>query len=392
MSVKQTILTITMMLAVLLAGAAPALALDAEHKQKAEVVIARAIDYLRDSQNPDGSWTPRPGPAITGLVLAGMLRSPDIDRDDDDVNKALAYILQRQKPDGGIYDTALRNYNTAISVMALSKVEQNGKSIQKAIADAQKFFRKLQWVDQVDPQGKKLTPSHPYYGGAGYNDSKHGRPDLSNTVMMIAALHDSGIKADDPIMKRAMTYVSRCQGVAENDLFDAQTIVQDGGFIYATSINAKNIGTPQTRTDESKTEMVKAGGEYDGPLPTYGSITYAGYMSYLYADLDRNDPRVKAAQQWIANNYTVETNPRMGQRSYYYYMHFLARALGAHGEEQITVSEGVQHDWANDLIDALAKRQQDDGSWVNRADNWMEGDPNLCTAYSLIALQIALGR
>jgi len=33
--------------------------------------------------------------------------------------------------------------------------------------------------------------------------------------------------------------------------------------------------------------------------------------------------------------------------------------------------------------------QRPDGSWVNEADRWMEGDPNLVTAYSVIALQIA---
>ena len=41
---------------------------------------------------------------------------------------------------------------------------------------------------------------------------------------------------------------------------------------------------------------------------------------------------------------------------------------------------------------ALARRQQADGSWVNSADRFMEGDPNLVTAYALLALAYARPR
>jgi squalene-hopene/tetraprenyl-beta-curcumene cyclase len=34
----------------------------------------------------------------------------------------------------------------------------------------------------------------------------------------------------------------------------------------------------------------------------------------------------------------------------------------------------------------LAKAQQDDGSWINANARWLENDPNLVTAYSLLAL------
>ena len=41
---------------------------------------------------------------------------------------------------------------------------------------------------------------------------------------------------------------------------------------------------------------------------------------------------------------------------------------------------------------ALAKRQQPEGSWVNPADRFMEGDPNLVTAYALLALAYTRAR
>jgi squalene-hopene/tetraprenyl-beta-curcumene cyclase len=58
----------------------------------------------------------------------------------------------------------------------------------------------------------------------------------------------------------------------------------------------------------------------------------------------------------------------------------------------ITDASGVSHDWKAELIAALAKRQQANGSWVNPADRFMEGDPNLVTAYALLALAYARPR
>ncbi len=49
----------------------------------------------------------------------------------------------------------------------------------------------------------------------------------------------------------------------------------------------------------------------------------------------------------------------------------------------------MAHDWKAELVAALAKRQAADGSWVNPADRFMEGDPNLVTSYGLLALAYA---
>ena len=381
----QRILICTVMLITVIT--APTQALDDEHWHKAQQCIAKAITYLQTTQAKDGSWTNQPGPAITALVVSGMLDQPEIDANDPYVARALKYILANRQEDGSIHAGILQNYNTSICVSALSRVN-NMPEAADAIAKAQAYLKRMQWQDQPGPDGKPITQKHPFYGGSGYG--KHGRPDMSNTQFMIQALHDSGLNCNDPAFQRAMVFITRCQGVAQNDLL-GDVIVPDGGFIYATTTDKDNL-EPSTKSD-SITVDDKDTGKPVSLLRTYGSITYAGFKSYLYANLKRDDPRVVGAYNWIRENWTLEVNPglpkeRERQGLYYYYM-TMARALNAWGSSTIVTSDGKSRDWANELIDKIASLQREDGSWTNEADRWMEGDPNLVTAYCLIVLKNA---
>ena len=114
-------------------------------------------------------------------------------------------------------------------------------------------------------------------------------------------------------------------------------------------------------------------------------MTYHAFKSYIYAGLKKDDPAVKGALAWIEKNYSVEENPGLGQQGQFYYYRVLAKALEAWGEKEIG-----GHDWARDLADKLVSLQKPDGSWVNTADRWQEGDPVLVTAYSLDALSRAM--
>jgi squalene-hopene/tetraprenyl-beta-curcumene cyclase len=138
-------------------------------------------------------------------------------------------------------------------------------------------------------------------------------------------------------------------------------------------------------------------GEYTGPdgrrmLRSYGSMTYAGLKSMIYAHLTKDDPRVKAAWDWISKNWTLDENPGMrlndpkvAQNGLYYYYHTLARALNAYDEPIITDPQGNKHDWRIEFVDKLASLQCPDGSWAGDK-KWMEDNPVLVTAYVAIAL------
>jgi len=366
----------------------PAVAIDAEHETAGLAAIARGVAFLRTTQNPDGSWTPKPGPAVTAMAVNVMIDSGLVPTDDPQIENAIRYILSNVQDDGGIHAGILANYNTAICLSALDLVRDR-EGMEDIIRNAQDFLRGIQWDGQPDALGNPVDESHPFFGGAGYG--KHGRPDMSNTQLMLQGLYDSGLDCKDPAFLRAMIFIGRCQGIESNTDF-AELIEQDGGFIYATSVNKNLPGVPQSMANPRMVDEAKAGRPVSG-LRTYGSMTYAGFKSYLYAQLDRDDPRVVEALNWIKQNYTLEKNPGMPeaieqQGLYYYYMTF-ARALEAYGQTTIQTADGVPNDWENDLIDALSSRQLDDGSWTNDADRWMEGDANLVTCYALIALVAA---
>ena len=115
-------------------------------------------------------------------------------------------------------------------------------------------------------------------------------------------------------------------------------------------------------------------------------MTYAGLKSMIYAGLTQDDPRVKAAIGYIKQHYTLDQNPGQGQRGLYYYYQTFAKAMSLLKTPTITDAQGKEHNWRAELIAALAKRQNPNGSWVNPDDRFMEGDPNIVTSFALLAL------
>lgn len=353
--------------------------LSRELQTRVNVAIGRSLKRLESTQMPDGGWPGLRGesdPAITSLVAVAFAQDPRYGPRHAVVRKALTRVLAARQKDGGIYgDETIKNYSASVALMLLSAL--GDPELDKEIASQQAFLKANQWQEgKKDNDGRPIDPSHPWYGGAGYG---HGRrPDLSNTQMMLEALHQSGLPADDPVYKRALVFISRCQMCSEtNDQpFAAQG--RDGGFIYSPAGGG-----------ESKAEAETV--DKDLVLRSYGSMTYAGFKSMLYARVGRDDHRVQLAWRWIRSNYTLDSNPNMpgkrAQEGLYYYYHVFAKALRAWGEPTVEDLVGTKHDWRADLCRKLLSVQKPDGSWVNAADRWMEGNPELVSAYAILALQ-----
>lgn len=379
--------------------AAPVSAIDDATRERGREAVARAIEYFRANQDPNGAWAHNPDgpnlPAITGLIVHGMLKHPRIDARDPQVSRAIDYILSMQQPDGGIYDTILPNYNTSICLSALA--EAHTPEAAQAIVRGRSLLLGLQyhedgeWGPEAPDFNEPVSPDHPYYGGVGYG--RNGRPDMSNISFFLQALHDTGVSADEPAVQRAMVFLSRTQMLDQtNDMAYADGSSQ-GGFIYATVPDRESIDGRVGQSQAGEMEETLSDGTTASRLRAYGSMTYAGFKSMIFADLDRDDPRVVAAERWIREHYTLDENPGLGDDGLFYYYLTMARALSAWGENELQpVSEGEPIDWRADLINTLADLQNEDGSFAVRSSRWMEDNEILITAYALLALQEALGR
>jgi squalene-hopene/tetraprenyl-beta-curcumene cyclase len=327
------------------------------------------VEYLRTrGQAEDGSFSGKVGVGPTGLVVSALLSS-GVPAEDPMVQKGLGFLEKHVQKTGGIHkdDSLHRNYDTCIAMVAFSKASKQlpgKKDYVEIVANAERFVRGI----QLD-EGEGRDPSDLDYGGAGYGS--HRRPDLSNTAYLVDALHQLGYGEEDESMKKALDFVSRCQNLESpyNDSPHAAKI-NDGGFYYTVANGGET----------------KAGKTPNGGLRSYGSMTYAGLKSMIYAGLDSDDPRVKAAKSFLQENYSLTENPGMGQEGLFYYYHTMAKALDALGGETFKDSSGKEHAWKSQLRAKLAELQQPDGSWVNPTTRWMEGDPNLVSAYALLCL------
>lgn len=343
--------------------------LNADERQEARKrLVGKAIAYLKThGQAEDGSFSRHAGPGVTALVATSMLRN-GVPVSDPTVAKALAYLEKFRQEDGGIYqkDTLYRNYETCLSVMCFSAANRDGR-YDSLLQGADQFIKSIQWDGS-----EGIESSDPAYGGAGYG--KHKRPDLSNTTFMVEALRELGNEADSESLQRALTFISRCQNLeSPHNTTPHAAKNPDGGFYYTAAAGGSS----------------QAGTTANGGLRSYASMTYAGLKSMLFAGVKSDDPRVQAALGWLRKNYDLKSNPGMGDSGLFYYYHTFAKTMAAANFESFQDAEGTAHDWRQDLIDELGRRQLANGSWVNQNARWLEDDPNLVTAYALLALAFA---
>jgi squalene-hopene/tetraprenyl-beta-curcumene cyclase len=349
--------------------------------QLAQATIDKALAYLKSEQKPDSGWQDEADPpGITALVLRAFISDDQYPKDQPFLQKGFEKLLSYQVQNGGIYKDVLACYNTAIAISALA--ESKDPAYQGPMIKALDYLKSLQWSDKisgVSPEMRLKSDQDVRYGGFGYGRS--ARPDLSNTQMALDALHDAGLKPDDPAFQAATKFVTHCQNFSETN--DQPWAGDDGGFIY----------TPAGAGSSAAGEFIGIGGRR--MLRSYGSMTYAGLKSMIYAGLSHEDPRVKAAWDWITKNFTVDENPGMAalgpdsaQGGLYYYFYTMARALSAYGQPVIVDPQGTKHDWRVALIHKIATLQRPDGSFIGQR-KWMEDNPVLVTAYTVLVLEEA---
>jgi len=359
-----------------LAFAAPASNRYESLRQEIRQAIARGNAYIQSQQKPEGNWDDPGLPAFTALALTAATRDAAVKDGSypEYIEKGYQWLIAQQKEDGGIYNRGLSVYNTATSLTAL--VSARKEAYEPAIIKARKHLIINQW--DIGEKGKTDNPND---GGIGYG-SKPTHTDLSNTYFAIEALAlskkviEDGKHGDQPDLdwEAAITFLSRCQNLKQtNDQpWASDDPKNKGGFIY--------------NAFESKAGQEKLPDGSDSQR-SYGSISYAGLLSLVYAKLSPEDPRVIGVKEWLGKNYTVDENPGMKDQGLYYYYQAMAKALSVANVSGLRLENGTDADWRKDLGEKLLSLQKADGSWVNANGRWMESNPLLVTAYTVLALE-----
>ena len=350
------------------------------------MAIDKGLAWLKQQQRDDGSIAnPENGemadehPALTALPLIAFYREPvgkAATEYADVMKKGYAFLRSKAQPDGGIYTTGLSNYNTSVCLMAL--LNTHDPKDEPLLARANNFITGMQAKNMTQP----ALDGGIGYGPTGVNP-KRQHPDLDNTLIALEALR--AYKATHPTVEvaagkelnwqAAIDFVTRCQNLPSHnkEAWASGDPANKGGFIYFPGeSNAGEQDLPNGK---------KA-------LRSYGTMTYAGLLSYIYADLKRDDPRITAALDWLEKNYTLEENPGLGRAGLFYYYHLAAKGLATAQIHELPTVNGKKVDWAHDLALKLIQLQAGNGSWVNDTSRWMEKDPVLVTTYGVLTLEI----
>jgi squalene-hopene/tetraprenyl-beta-curcumene cyclase len=337
--------------------------------------VQRAVDkgvvWLEANQNSNGYWSNAEQPAFTAMVLSTLKARPGKSYETESAieKKGYVYLISCVQADGGIYHEELPSYNTSAALMALAA--ENTDEYRGVIAHARKYLASLQAdYSQVGGTNSAFT------GGIGYGGLSEKHPDLANTLHVLEAMyytrHLSNEKtspSDDLNWQAAIHFVQFCQNLPA---YNTQAWASDdsddkGGFIYAPG-----------RSHGGQTNLASGRVGYH----SYGSISYAGLLSYLYAGAKPDDERVTAALEWLRRNFNLEENPRMGGQGIYYYYFAMTKALTLCGVDKFETKDGGSINWREQLATKLIKLQKTDGSWRNEKPRWWEKDPVLTSAYA----------
>ncbi|RJS81456.1 hypothetical protein CW713_06245 [Methanophagales archaeon] len=339
-------------------GIAPGPVLSAETQAEINEAIDKGLEYLRNTQNPDGSWDSSYKVGTTSLAVLAFL-GHGVSETDPAVRAGIDYILTKVQADGSIYDdNNHKTYETACAIMALART--NNPAYEPVINDAKDWLVSSQW-DESCLWGS-VNEDNWYYGGFGYG--YHSRPDLSNTQFALVALKAAGLPEDDETWDKAIIFLQRCQNRAASN--DQSWAGNDGGFIYYP------------------------GTSLAGGTTSYGSMTAAGIWGLRLCGVPTSDPRIEAALEWFDTNYAYDTNPNMGSSYYHYYLWSAAKAFilsditDRYGLKTPT-NPGDEKGWYYDFATHLVSTQYGDGHWYSSIGNLVD------TSFALLVLERELG-
>jgi Prenyltransferase and squalene oxidase repeat len=337
----------------------------------AQPPLVRAAGYLWSQQADDGGWHShtygllRSGQSLTPFVLDALLQIPEqiYPVPQANVDRALAFIRNHTQPDGalGMADDIpdYPNYSTALAVSVFCRARRPDweAQVERMVA----YLRTQQFKEQ---NGWHSTD--PVYGAWGMGGGRRtppdtGHVDLSMTRYVLEALRAAGVPPSDRIFGQARMFVERCQN------FDpTQPDAADGGFFFST-----------TEFDTNK-----AG--HDGKrFRSYGTTTADGILALLAVGRPPDDPRIAAAQRWLAAHHRDMDVPGFVGEAYQRWPRGLAFYYSAASTQAFRL---LRAEAGAGVADGLRRTQRPDGSWANPENLVKEDDPLIATGFAIRAL------
>jgi hypothetical protein len=324
-------------LALVFAGAFPSAAAAGVTQAEVERAIRDGVDFLRRTQQLDGSWPGQAG--VTELAVLALLTAGE-PVDGPCVSSALAYTSRLGPPElGGTYAVALQTMALAAANPAAYRlrIARNAEwLVETQVAGANRIFR-----------GRRIVIAD---GSWSYGRGRAFSGDNSNTqyaALGLNAAAEAGIGIPDEVWASARQYWVECQQA-------------DGGWNYQPRPGASTY----TMTAAGVSSLVITGlRQFQGHETLAGDrISHCGEG---HADIP-----LRRGIDWLGSHFTVRTG---GWNLYYLY-----------GLERAGRLTGLRffgkHDWYREGAEEIVRRQSPTGAWTEG------GGPQVGTSFALLFL------
>jgi hypothetical protein len=302
-------------------------------KDRVDVAVDRALEFLANMQDRDGAWssTGQKSPAVTSLAVMAFLSAGHVPGEgpyQETVEKGLRWVLRQQNADGLFgTDTGMSMYHHGISTLLLAEVVGMTDA-----GTARELRPKLEKATRRILQAQRTGPGV-YRGGWRYNpDSPDADLSVSGwQLLALRAARNAGCDVPAERIDLALDFVLRCR--------EPRT----GGFCY----------TPGGRVT--------------------AACTGTGVLALELAGKDRHHAR-EALQ---GGGYLLKNPPRWGGEYTTYTTYYGAQAM-------FQLGNNYWGFYRPQLHKALLDNQQRNGGWISTE----YAGPNYATAMAVLALTV----
>jgi hypothetical protein len=306
-----------------------------------DTAVARALEFLKKAQEPDGSW--RSGgfgkaTSVTSLAVMAFLAAGHMPGEPgpyrEAIERGVRYVLANQKVNGMLVSNTSHGpmYCHGISTLMLAEVAGTAPEGTLATEVRSALARAIELIIKAQDLQKDTENA----GGWRYQPTSHDS-DISVTgwqVMALRAARTAGCSVPSGNIDRAIDYLKRCA-----------VKLPQGGFGYQPGHSPNN---PRTGTGILALEIC---GAHQAPEAIAGA------------------------------QYLLQHPPRWSSEYFFYEVYYCSQAMFQMGDAYFQA-------YYPKLLGILLAHQEADGSWLSGDGNDRSGGRNYCTAMAVLALAV----